>query len=431
MIQVKEIDLNKIKVGDRARKNMGDIEELTESIRQTGLIQPITVDDKMNLLAGHRRFIACQEAGLKKIPCVIRKSGDEVDAMEIELYENIHRKDFEWMERANLTRKIHAYLVDKHGENWSLSDSGKLLNRSKAFLSRAIQVSTAAETIPELANSKSLTKAYTRLQRIDEIAATQQALDEHNKSLKSNLIRWAADHYQVGDAIAGLEGVHAGVMHFAEVDPPYAIRLTDVKPEDHPGADTYEEIKEENYPDFVAKVATQVYRVLSEHAFCVWWFGPSWHGLVKGILNEVGFKVDEVPAIWYKVESGAISYNPNVYLARAYENFFVCRKGNPQLRKRGRSNVFEFRVVPSHDRIHSTERPIPLMKELLETFSYPKGRVIIPFLGSGNTLLACYLTGMTGVGWDLSGDHKKGFLMRVARMSEELEQEELSEATNV
>ncbi len=85
------------------------------------------------------------------------------------------------------------------------------------------------------------------------------------------------------------------------------------------------------------------------------------------------------------------------------------------LRARGRSNVFAIPGVPPSQRIHATERPIELMQEILKTFVYPGARVIIPFLGSGNTLIACYKEGMTGFGYDLSAEHKKGFLIRVAK----------------
>ena len=85
------------------------------------------------------------------------------------------------------------------------------------------------------------------------------------------------------------------------------------------------------------------------------------------------------------------------------------------MRARGHSNVFPIPGVPPAQRIHATERPVELIREILKVFVYPGARVIVPFLGSGNTLIACYKEGMVGFGYDLSEKHKRGFLVRVAK----------------
>jgi len=95
-----------ILVEDRAREELGDIDELAESIKLKGVLQPITVNQDGRLLAGERRLRASVRAGLTTIPVIIRES-DEVDALEVELSENIYRKDLEWQERVRLEEKIY------------------------------------------------------------------------------------------------------------------------------------------------------------------------------------------------------------------------------------------------------------------------------------------------------------------------------------
>ncbi len=270
------------------------------------------------------------------------------------------------------------------------------------------------DVIPELEESSTADMARKKYKRIIEEVIVKEALEEAKDKNQKRAIMWASDHYIVGDVNKRIGTIADGVMHFAEVDPPYGIDLKKMRKDKGELLKTYDEIDAKDYPEFIEEIAKQVYRVLYPNAFCVWWHGPTWSSMVLGTLLNVGFQVDVIPAIWYK-PGGGFTNSPNTKLARSYEPFFVCTKGQPLLRSRGRSNVYAIPGVPPSQRIHATERPVELMQELLRTFAYPQARVIIPFLGSGNTLIACYKEGMTGFGYDLSKEHKRGFLVRVAK----------------
>ena len=92
-MQVIEVPLAQIKVKDRFRKDLGNIDSLAETIKDKGLIQPITIDQNYNLKAGERRFRACERLKMHTIPAIMRKIAGVVDALEIELIENTQRKD--------------------------------------------------------------------------------------------------------------------------------------------------------------------------------------------------------------------------------------------------------------------------------------------------------------------------------------------------
>jgi ParB family chromosome partitioning protein len=105
------IPTNKIKIEKkesttkRFRRDLGKINELTESIKKFGLIQPLVVDriddpkyDYL-LIAGERRWTACLMAGLKEVDVVLRETLDDEERKELELEENIQRKDLDWMEQ--------------------------------------------------------------------------------------------------------------------------------------------------------------------------------------------------------------------------------------------------------------------------------------------------------------------------------------------
>jgi len=414
-MKVKNILISDIHIGERFRKDLGSLASLKESIKEKGLIQPITVSEHLHLVAGGRRLAACLELGLDKIPAVIRKIESELDHREIELFENLHRKAMEWPEEMRSVANIHNLMKEKHGDNWSQLKTSKLLGRSRSAITDAVELSQAMDVIPELEESSTADSARKKYKRVIEEVVVTEALEEaKDKNTKKALI-WAAGHYIVADINKRIGTVADGVVHFAEVDPPYGIDLKKMRKDKGEYLDTYNEIDAKDYPAFIEEVAKQVYRVLYPNAFCVWWHGPTWSNMVLGTLLNIGFKVDPIPAIWYKSLGGGFTNSPNTKLARTYEPFFVCTKGEPLLRKRGHSNVFPFAGVPPSQRIHATERPVELMQEILRTFVYPGARVIVPFLGSGNTLIACYKEGMTGFGYDLSKEHKRGFLVRVAK----------------
>jgi ParB family chromosome partitioning protein len=90
---VKDVEINKIKVGKRQRKYIGDISPLKKSLKDIGLINPIIVSEDMNLIAGYRRLLAAKELGWKTISARIIPL-DYKDLFEdIEFYENYSRKN--------------------------------------------------------------------------------------------------------------------------------------------------------------------------------------------------------------------------------------------------------------------------------------------------------------------------------------------------
>lgn len=103
---INEISLETISVNPfqpRTNFNKSSLKELCLSIKNIGIIQPITVrkidNNKYQLISGERRLRACNEIGLKKIPAFIRNANDQ-ESLEMALVENIHRQDLDAIEVA-------------------------------------------------------------------------------------------------------------------------------------------------------------------------------------------------------------------------------------------------------------------------------------------------------------------------------------------
>jgi len=127
---VNEINIDEISVNPfqpRSNFNNTSLQELIVSIKNIGIIQPITVrkteNNNYQLISGERRLRACKEIGLKNIPAFVREANDQ-DSLEMALVENIHRQDLDAIEIAisyqrlieeiNLTQEE---LSDKIGKN--------------------------------------------------------------------------------------------------------------------------------------------------------------------------------------------------------------------------------------------------------------------------------------------------------------------------
>ena len=436
--KLKILNLADIQVGERYRENLGDLDALAESIKEKGILQPVTVDTNYNLLAGGRRIAAAGIAGLTKIPALIRETSGEIDAREVELLENIMRKDFSWDEEARLIRDIDA-LYKSQNMDWSGRKTATLLDKGVATVARAIQLANAIDVIPELGEMKTADDALKTIKVMEEEAivtelrrrqnegvenAGKETTNEHGEKLSgtfgiskdlASMLKIADSNYRIGDTFKYMAELRSGgLIHFIECDPPYGIELNKVKgSKDTAGnnVDSYQEVAPENYQEFLDKLTKELFRVANDHCWLVFWYGPTWHTQVHKSLCDAGWLVDEIPAIW--VKGGGQTLQPEIYLGRAYEPFFICRKGKPVLMKRGRSNVFIQPGVSGVKKYHPTERPVMLIEELIECFAASNGYILVPFAGSGATLRAAYNQGHKVVGYDINSKYKNKFMLKV------------------
>jgi ParB family chromosome partitioning protein len=127
---INDIELSEISVNPfqpRSNFSNNSLKELSISIKNIGIIQPITVrkieNNKYQLISGERRLRACKEIGLKKIPAFVRMANDQ-DSLEMALVENIHRQDLDAIEIAISYQRLleeinltHEELSDKIGKN--------------------------------------------------------------------------------------------------------------------------------------------------------------------------------------------------------------------------------------------------------------------------------------------------------------------------
>jgi ParB family transcriptional regulator, chromosome partitioning protein len=102
-----QIPIKDIIVKKRIRRDMGDIEALAESLKRYGQISPIMISPKNVLIAGERRLEAAKYLGWRSINAVISESTSELARLELEVEENMQRRDFNMEEVAEATKRIY------------------------------------------------------------------------------------------------------------------------------------------------------------------------------------------------------------------------------------------------------------------------------------------------------------------------------------
>jgi ParB family transcriptional regulator, chromosome partitioning protein len=182
LIPIEDIDPNP----DQPRQSMGDLAELTASVREKGVLEPLLVrrvDGRFQIIAGERRYRAAQEAGLAELPCVIRESSD-AETMEIALIENLQRKDLSAFEEADGLK----VLAEKYG--YTHEDMAEKIGKSRSTITESLSLTAMPEEVRQLCRladiqSKSLLlqivrqgeaeKMVTLLERLQQQGTTRAA----------------------------------------------------------------------------------------------------------------------------------------------------------------------------------------------------------------------------------------------------------------
>lgn len=128
MSHVDVVEVDRVRVGHRARREIGDLQTLMDSMSRHGLLNPITVTREFALVAGHRRLEAAKRLGWKAIACRIVESADNETLLEIEIEENSARKDFTSDELADALMELDRL---RNPPWWK-----RILRRIKRFLRR-------------------------------------------------------------------------------------------------------------------------------------------------------------------------------------------------------------------------------------------------------------------------------------------------------
>lgn len=418
-MRTQRIPLSDIKVGERQRTDLGDIDGLADSLERYGLIQPIVLDDSNNLIAGGRRLAAATSLEWTDIPAVYLGQLTADERAELELEENVRRKEMTWQERVLGIDKIFSLRqlnAMRAGQKWGYRETGELLGMTHSNVHYAI---TAAKFL------RAGDAGVAKCQNLNEVVKLmlQRKEDETLKYMANETLVDAkplaeplgssvlvsCDGLEVierkavtiplrlynEDALKFLEDLAqpSSVDHFI-TDPPYAIDMDNIQ-QDGGGQNVERTASEHQVPDNIGllhSVIPLMFKALPAHGFAVLWCDQeNWYWLQQ-IALLAGFRVQRWPLVWIKTDpcqNMAATYN----FTKKTEIAMVLRKPGATLNQAQPSN---YCVCGGEDRklfAHPFAKPRDLWKWVINAVSQPGQVICDPFAGSGTCPAACIEVG--------------------------------------
>ena len=165
----KTVETNKVSISDISRNKFQprkhfdkeNLEELTNSIKEQGVIQPLIVrpdkssDKKFELVAGERRLLAAQRAGLHEVPVVVLNI-DDVKSLEFAIVENVQRQDLNSVEEA----QGYQRLIDEF--NYNQDKLSKFIGKSRSYIANSLRLLSLPSEILLMVENGTLTAGHAR-----------------------------------------------------------------------------------------------------------------------------------------------------------------------------------------------------------------------------------------------------------------------------
>jgi ParB family chromosome partitioning protein len=165
-----EVQKNQLSVSDlipnkyQPRKNFDEtnLEDLTNSIKERGIIQPIIVrksdneNSKFEIIAGERRWLAAQRAGIHNVPVVITDV-DDLKSLEFAIVENVQRHDLNSLEEAQGYKR----LIDEF--SYDQEKVSKFIGKSRSYITNSLRILTLPDEVIKLIESNKLSTGHAKI----------------------------------------------------------------------------------------------------------------------------------------------------------------------------------------------------------------------------------------------------------------------------
>jgi ParB family chromosome partitioning protein len=217
MIRVDEIRPNP----EQPRKALGDLRELTESVREKGVLEPLLVrfiasEGCFYIISGERRYHAARAAGLREVPC-IEKTVDDAETLEIALIENIQRKDLTAFEEADGLHRLATQFEYTH------EDVAKKIGRARSSVTETLSL----RNIPEALRKKCIENGVTSKSLLLQIArqpTEKKMIEMFQRILQGGLTRDEARRERREEQ-AGPQRPQPFIFHFEPQNDTFKFRI--------------------------------------------------------------------------------------------------------------------------------------------------------------------------------------------------------------
>lgn len=412
-----KIKISEILIEDRQRTDFGNIEALAFGIKKHGQIAPIVVSENVNesltahpnkkykLIAGERRTRAFAMNGVAEIEATLWSDVDELVHAEIELEENMNRKELSWQEQCsaverldNIKRKMYgdSQSGDKYGQAWGLQDTATSLGVSLGMASQDIQLSKDLKAMPKVAAQvANLPKTAARkvIKQAKEKVLLEKQIENRELDLNPSIL--------LGNCCDLVKDLPDASVDLWITDPPFAVKkISDAaKQYGYNTTDTNvgdEDVMRETYNILIP----EMFRALKPGAHVYMFYGSAWHTELLSMLRKAGFEMDDIPLIWDKTRSSVMPRD--FHYSSSYEPIlFGMKPPRTKPLKKPVKNILTFPSIPGQQRVHPLQRPEPLLNLLIENSSHPGQVVVDTFAGSGSTIMSAMKLKRKGIGFEI------------------------------
>lgn len=390
---------HKIKVRDdlpRYRKDSVKVKKLLDSILKIKQLHPIVVTEDLTLVAGGRRLAACLLGGIN-VRCTYKTNLSPLQMREIELEENLQREDLSPADEADAIADLHILKQTIYGESisgreggWKLADTAEAIGKSKGNVIDNIQISAALKDFPELRilkTKKAIKKAVKGCQQVVDHATAVGEWETLIKREGSKVM------LLLKTAQLDMQELEDNSIDILMTDPPYGIEI-DLLASSVGGMTGGFSTSGFKFDDSTEKalvlykiLAAESFRFTTEKAHAYIFVAPEFFYLLRELMVKAGWQASIRPIIWIKRETGQCNM-PERWPANCYEMILYCRRVDSKLVEQGRPDWIQENPVLESQRIHPTEKPVPLLQALLRRCSLPGQRLYDPTCGSGSSLEA-------------------------------------------
>lgn len=386
-----KVNANDIQVQDRQREVFKDesIQELANSIARIGLIHAPVVTKDRRLVAGERRLRALRLLESREflyggesfsypesIPAHVVPYEDPKLLYEIELEENLRRENLTPMEQAKAIARLHQ-VRQQQIPTQTVKDTAKEVAKLQGKEPTSNDEVLVAESllVDGFADDPEVQKAAkTSLRKAAKLARKKLEL-EFLSTLKTEQ---TSNYFRVfgGDAGMVMEAFEPGTYDILLFDPPYGVEANKFGEQAHGLGHQYED-SFDTACLFLDKIMANL-RIFKENFHVLMFCSPDLFNDWKMYYENHNFKVWPRPLIWAK-GTGHLPV-PDRGPRYTYENILFAARGSRRVAKVA-NDVFQ--VSPVRDKIHAAEKPVELLRQLVEFVAQPGDRILDPCCGSG------------------------------------------------
>lgn len=395
----------------RQRKEI-EVEDLIDSIRRRGQLQPIVITRDNVLVAGERRLTAIAALGDRPARCVYTDEIDPAELEAIELEENVKRKDLPWKDRCLAISKYHS-MMQARDPSWTIGRTAEALgfstNLASDHLAVAEELASGNEAVinaPKFSTANGITERKNQRRVANETsqllaiatkpisppaaATAPETPEEENleDTLIATLESSTATGYILNEDFKFWAETYSGPkFNFIHCDFPYGVGMHKSDQGSGDSYGTYEDTPE-IYWALIDALLNNLDRFCAESAHLMFWFSMDYYHETLTLLSRK-FRVNPFPLIWVKTDNSGILPDPNRGPRRTYETAFLASRGDRKIVRPVSNHIGS----PIQRGTHMSEKPQLVLNHFFRMLVDEHSAVLDPTAGSGSAIRAAATAG--------------------------------------